>query len=134
MKAISFLLFGASIPAVLATAQLSCVQTSHCTDGNEYVLVATSVADGSEPSICGSIQSSLKTAIKNNKKSGEVTLRSDDCSTQRQTGDQSVMLAFIKMDKQSPSYQNNLLTGAINTAFGGSGVNYSPCDVSGLPA
>ncbi|KAJ2976722.1 hypothetical protein NQ176_g4782 [Zarea fungicola] len=132
MKAISFLLLGASIPAVLATAQVACVQTSHCKDGNEYVLVGTSVADGSEPSICGSIQSTLKTAIQNN--GGSVILRSDDCSTQRQTGDESVMLAFLKMDKQSPTFQSNLLTGAVNTAFGGSGVNYSPCDVSSLPA
>lgn len=133
MKAIiSLLLFGAYIPAVLSTAHVTCVKATHCKDGNEYTIVGKAVADQSESSICGSIQSSLKTAIRNN--GGKVILRSNNCNTKRNNGDRSVLIARLKMDKQSPSFQSNLLTGAVNTAFGGSGVTYSGCDVSRLPS
>lgn len=132
MKTTSLLLFGACIPAVLSTAQVACVDTKHCTDGNEYTIVGTNIADGSESSICGSIESTLKKAIKNNGNS--VILRFDKCRTRRQDGGQSILRAYLKMDKQSPTFQSNLLTGAVNTAFGGSGVSYKACDVSRLPS
>ncbi|KAJ2973424.1 hypothetical protein NQ176_g6616 [Zarea fungicola] len=132
MKTTGLLLLGACIPAVFATAQVACVETKHCSDGNEYTIIGKTVADESESSICGSIQSTLKEAIKHN--GGKVILRSDNCKTKRVNGGQSVMFASLKMDKQSPSFQSSLLTGAVNTAFGGSGVYYTPCDVSRLPS
>lgn len=131
MKTISLLLLGAYLPAVLATAEVSCVDSRHCKDGNEYTLAGKTIGDQSESSICGSIQSSLKEAIKRN--GSKTILRSINCSTRRQNGGQSVLVAHVKMDKQSPDYQSSLLTGAVITAFGGSGVYYTQCKTSGLP-
>jgi hypothetical protein len=126
MKAASFFILAAVyLSPALATASVTCVAT-HCSKGNNFVLGANNVGSQSIGSICGSIDSQMRNAVRNDKYS--VDYNNDFCTTSG-----SNMAAIIQVNKQSPSHQANLVNAAVYAAFGSSGVNFGGCDVSGIP-
>lgn len=130
MKATIFLL-AAYTACANATALVKC-GVSHCSNGNTFHLVGGRVDDGSESSICGSLNKRINEAVKADK--SKLKFHIERCETKRKGGNQNILVAKLVFDKESPTHQANVLAAGLYNAFGGSGVQYWGCDVSRIPA
>jgi hypothetical protein len=124
----SILALSAFVAGTYATASANCNAWHSNSIGNVYAIYASNVADGSIGSICGSFDTELRKAVKND--GSQVRYKNNFCHTYN---DQHVMQSVVELDKQSPSHQANLVRAALVSAFGSAGVSFSGCDVSGLP-
>ena len=97
--------------------------------GNIYAVHVTNVDQGSLSSICGSYDTHLRNAVRNDK--GQVKYLNNFCHTDAKN---RVMNSVVELDKQSPTYQANLVRLALFAGFGASGLSFSSCDVSRIPA
>jgi predicted secreted protein len=97
--------------------------------GNVYAIFASNIDPASIGSICGSFDSQLKNAVKND--GNKVKYLNNNCNTDNA---RRTMKSVVELDKQSPTRQANLVRAGLVSGFGSAGVVFSGCDVSSIPA
>jgi len=123
------LLLSAFAAGAHATANAACAVMHTRIVGNVFTLHITDVDKGSLDSICGSFDTHMHNVIRND--GDKVIYKNNFCHTDNKN---RIMASIVELDKQSPTYQANLLKSALFAGFGASGVSFSGCDVSGIPA
>lgn len=124
----ALVLLSAFAAGAYATANAACAVVHTSVVGNVYTLHVTNVDQGSLSSICGSFDTHLRNAVRND--GGKVKYLNNFCHTDNSN---RIMASIVELDKQSPTYQANLVQSALYAGFGSSGVSFSGCDVSRIP-
>lgn len=125
----SLIALSAFVAGTQAIASASCfVQHTNSVD-NIYAIFVTDIDPASIGSICGSFDSQFKTAVKN--EGNKVKYLNNKCHTDNS---QRTMASVVELDKQSPTYQANLVRAGLFGGFGSAGLSFSGCDVFRIPA